>query len=100
MAVVLFHLNSGHKYLKGKDEQAANNIFVKNINLFVYLRLANESIPFTLTLDIDKCLFRCVLHIITNLATLLSKFFYFTQQRKRQTNILLQLFCSNAEKKP
>ena len=29
VAVVLFHLNSGHKYLKGKDEQAANNNFCK-----------------------------------------------------------------------
>ena len=73
--------------------------FEKNINLFVYLHSANESIPFTLTVDIDKCLFRCVLHIITNLATLLSQIFILPNKENGE-QIFFNNFLHERKKNP
>ena len=72
--------------------------FVKKINLFVYLRRANESIPLTHTLDIDKCLFRCVLHIITNLATLLSLIFILLTKRATKKYFFHKVFAKTKKR--
>lgn len=93
-----FTLTAVTNIWKAKMNKQQIITFVKKINLFVYLRRANESIPLTHTLDIDKCLFRCVLHIITNLATLLSWIFIFLTKRATNKYFFHKVFAQKRRK--